>query len=1360
MKLNFPKKYRLLICSALLIFSLAIAILLSRGNNPLYLAVVGPMTGEAQLEGQEMLQGINLYLDQVNQEGGIGGKQVKLLEFDDQRDPILARQKAWEIAQQKKALVVLGHSSSSTSVEGSKVYQKNGIPAITGSATDLAVTEGNDRYFRVIVDNVSEGIFLANYVKRILHQKSASIVYQADEIASKSIANAFEDAFRGLGGTVKYKWVVDPKSENAEKSRNQIILDLSRAKADRVGVVFLATTSNETAKLLPKMKRRGLEYPLIGSHSLDEGFIELIKQYPEEQSIPGYFSDDIYATSHIIFDTSGEKAQQFRNKYLEKYHQEPSAIAATYYDATLIAIQGMKEAEVQGERKNLKDERQKIKDALAKINEIEDATEGVTGPIYFDQQGNAIKEIDVGVFQEQRLISSWTQLSPVTDLKKIAALDQELETGDVLLVNGQYMQKTQVVYTGVDLNEVSDLDQKNSTYTLDFYLWFRSKSKIKFDEIEFINAAEPIKLGQPIDEKISDNGITYRLYRIKAKFKSNFAFHEYPFDTQNLEIKFRHSYLNREDLLYVQDLVGMRNQTNQAILSKFERSQVFSSIPNWKVKNASFYVDIIKDSSTLGNPQFFNSDIDIEYSRFNAIIKIQRDGISFAFKNLLPLFLIICVSYLLFFIPPEQISPRVSIGVSTLLTTAFFHQRLSSDLPEIGYIIAIEYIFYAVYLLALLGLAITITCYIESKIGNQKLVKFLTKVVKGVYPSLVFTVGFLFVSRYVIIPALSAHDNKGLSLSPQKSLVTDATLGKATDEQVTLTLSSWRTDDVEQINRILAVFKTKHPHINIKFIPIDGREYNSILSSQLEKGVASDLFYLGSFSISEFLFRDGYLELLEDLPGLKDNFTPENLAPWASDDGKSYGVPFMAVSHGIYYNVELFKKLNLKVPTTWEDLLRSAQVIKDAGYIPFANGSKDKWAVSEIVFMNLAPNFIGGREGRLKYISGERCFNDEHAVAAFQAVADITPFLPEGQAKLGYYESQQLFMQGKAAMWMGGSWDIPILESEAPNLTWSVFAVPAPAGKPSHITLHPDFAIGLNAVSEHKQEAKLFLQWLTTPEAAELFSNELPGFFPMHKTVPEIRNQHANTFLKLNKGRGNDARWAYPKLRDGVPDGYSLMQNGTVRVINGEMTPQTAADKLQNGLAQWFEPARICTSADWIKGEDFEITINELLDTRIKPWLKDSQVIEAIKAQNTKFVDISPDQIKKLDQTWQEEFKSGNHSLIDSVLEKPLSKYLKSIKEESYGLYTEITVMDSRGLNVALSDKNTDYWQGDEPKYQETYQIGPDAIHISELEFDQSTSKWQIQLSLPILNPKTQQLIGAVTIGIDPEQLNIRFPLD
>ena len=399
------------------------------------------------------------------------------------------------------------------------------------------------------------------------------------------------------------------------------------------------------------------------------------------------------------------------------------------------------------------------------------------------------------------------------------------------------------------------------------------------------------------------------------------------------------------------------------------------------------------------------------------------------------------------------------------------------------------------------------------------------------------------------------------------------------EEEVVLTLGSWRSDDVDQMNRILEAFHAEHPNITVKFDPTNPVEYDVTLRTQLEGGTAPDLFYLRSFSTSRQLFDEGFLEPLsmEEIPNLESNFTEAARAPWATDDGQPYGVPLMAVSHGIYYNQDLFKELGLEVPETWEDLIATAQKIKDAGYDPFANASGDEWTMAEIVFMNLAPTFIGGREGRLEYLSGDRCFNDEHAVAAFQAVADIAPYLPEGQEALNYYDSQQLFLMGDAAMWMGGSWDIPAFELEKPDFNWSVFAIPAPKGQDKeYVCFHMDAGIGLNAASEHKDAAKVFLDWVASEELPPLLANELPGFFPVQIKAPTIDNEHANTFLSLNEGRGLDVRWAWPVLLDGDPDGYTLMQNGSVGIVNGKMTPQEAADALQEGLAQWLEPAQNC----------------------------------------------------------------------------------------------------------------------------------------------------------------------------------------
>lgn len=93
----------------------------SQGEDAIYLAMAGP-SSEDNISGKEMVQGVRLYLDSVNADGGINGKKVKLLVFDDRNDPEVAAQVAREIVETTPALAVLGHLYSSTSLQESQIY--------------------------------------------------------------------------------------------------------------------------------------------------------------------------------------------------------------------------------------------------------------------------------------------------------------------------------------------------------------------------------------------------------------------------------------------------------------------------------------------------------------------------------------------------------------------------------------------------------------------------------------------------------------------------------------------------------------------------------------------------------------------------------------------------------------------------------------------------------------------------------------------------------------------------------------------------------------------------------------------------------------------------------------------------------------------------------------------------------------------------------------------------------------------------------------------------------------------------------------------------------------------------------------
>lgn len=171
------------------------------------------------------------------------------------------------------------------------------------------------------------------------------------------------------------------------------------------------------------------------------------------------------------------------------------------------------------------------------------------------------------------------------------------------------------------------------------------------------------------------------------------------------------------------------------------------------------------------------------------------------------------------------------------------------------------------------------------------------------------------------------------------------------------------------------------------------------------------------------------------------------------------------------------------------------------------------------------------------------------------------------------------------------------------------------------------------------------------------------------------------------------------------------------------------------------------------QANDFAPQITKELNERIKPWLGDPAVVDAIKAQNARTAALAAADIDRLDKQWRAEAKAGRGPLVDEVRGNALSTFLKARKEGSGGLYSEVFVMDAKGLNVGMSDTTSDYMQGDEGKWQKTYPVGPGAVFIDEVEFDDSSKAFQSQVSTTVVDPASGKAIGAITIGINVEKL-------
>ncbi|SFS21576.1 type IV pili methyl-accepting chemotaxis transducer N-terminal domain-containing protein [Yoonia litorea] len=172
-------------------------------------------------------------------------------------------------------------------------------------------------------------------------------------------------------------------------------------------------------------------------------------------------------------------------------------------------------------------------------------------------------------------------------------------------------------------------------------------------------------------------------------------------------------------------------------------------------------------------------------------------------------------------------------------------------------------------------------------------------------------------------------------------------------------------------------------------------------------------------------------------------------------------------------------------------------------------------------------------------------------------------------------------------------------------------------------------------------------------------------------------------------------------------------------------------------------------------GQDdvYRIPLEAYARNELAGWMTDPAVIAALQSQNMAHSDLNEDAVVALDQQWRAEAGEGGGPLINRLLSSDVSGWLRTKQDATAGFVTEVFVMDNKGLNVAQSVETSDYWQGDEAKWQQTYLVGPEALHISDVEFDDSTGFYQSQASLPITDPDTGEVIGAVTFGINVQSL-------
>lgn len=161
--------------------------------------------------------------------------------------------------------------------------------------------------------------------------------------------------------------------------------------------------------------------------------------------------------------------------------------------------------------------------------------------------------------------------------------------------------------------------------------------------------------------------------------------------------------------------------------------------------------------------------------------------------------------------------------------------------------------------------------------------------------------------------------------------------------------------------------------------------------------------------------------------------------------------------------------------------------------------------------------------------------------------------------------------------------------------------------------------------------------------------------------------------------------------------------------------------------------------------------LSDLLAEKITRWKNMPELQRLLQQRKHAAFNLTSEEIAKEDEIWMQAFASGNHTYRNRFIDSAMSSRLSAEKNHSKELITEIFVTDVRGLNVAVSDMTSDYWQGDEDKFTQAFAKPNNSLFFDVIRYDESTHHFQVHISVPLYDVKGVELLGVMVIGVDIE---------
>ena len=353
------------------------------GTDTVKIGVNMELSGAVATYGQSTVDGIELAIDEVNAAGGIDGKQVELVKYDNKSDAAEATTLATKLMTEDDVACVLGPATSGAFKAEIPVANDNKVPVISGSATADDVTvdaSGVKEYaFRICFNDSYQGTAMANFAYKNLKVKKVVIILDNASDYSKGLAKSFKDTFTEVGGTV----AAEEAFVAGETDFNAVITKIKDKDFD---AIFIPGYYQEAGLIIKQARAQGIDVPIMGADGFDS---------PTLVELSGAAAaNDIYFSNHYSSLDEESVVVDFIKAFKEKHEKDPDAFNALGYDLAKFACDGIGRAGGEGG--------EALKDALAGTEEFK----GVTGTFSVDENHNPVKAVVVIEMQEGKQVSS------------------------------------------------------------------------------------------------------------------------------------------------------------------------------------------------------------------------------------------------------------------------------------------------------------------------------------------------------------------------------------------------------------------------------------------------------------------------------------------------------------------------------------------------------------------------------------------------------------------------------------------------------------------------------------------------------------------------------------------------------------------------------------------------------------------------------------------------------------------------------------------------------------------------------------------------------------------------------------------